>query len=45
MWDLRPAAPLLAVSLCAMPAAADTPEPGSAEAIARFTTDARFLNP
>ena len=25
-------------------AAADTPEPGSAEAIARFTTDPRFLN-
>ena len=39
---LRRAA-LLALSL-ATPAAADTPEPGSAEAIARFTTDPRFLN-
>jgi hypothetical protein len=39
---LRRAA-LLAV-LLTRPAAADTPEPGSAEAIARFTTDPRFLN-
>jgi hypothetical protein len=27
------------------PYAPDTPEPGSAEAIARFTTEARFVNP
>ena len=37
-------ATLLAL-LMAATAAADTPEPGSAEAIARFTTDPRFLNP
>ena len=37
---LRRAA-LLAL-LLTTPAAADTPEPGSAEAIARFTTDPRF---
>jgi hypothetical protein len=36
-------AALLAL-LAATGAAADTPEPGSAEAIARFTTDQRFLN-
>ena len=41
---LRRAA-LLAVLATAMKAAADTPEPGSAEAIARFTTDPRFLGP
>jgi zinc carboxypeptidase len=34
---------LLALWMTAI-AAADTPEPGSAEAIARFTTDPRFLN-
>src|SRR5688572_16265102 len=39
---LRRAA-LLAL-LMTTPTAADTPEPGSAEAIARFTTDPRFLN-
>ena len=39
---LFPCAALAVVMMT--PAGADTPEPGSAEAIARFTTDPRFLN-
>ena len=42
-----PRAALLALMMTTAPikaAAVDTPEPGSAEAIARFTTDPRFLN-
>ena len=41
---LRRAALLAVLTLATTATAADTPEPGSSEAIARFTTDPRYLN-
>jgi len=38
-------ASIVAVCVAQAPKTADRPEPGASEAIARFTTEARFLSP